>query len=67
MSLSLESHCLSFREIPQTTKLFSAFLEEFDRVARYYAHPPTEAGLGAAASEVGISPEVRRSVVEILR
>jgi bacillithiol synthase len=67
MSLSLESHCLSFREIPQTTKLFSAFLEEFDRVARYYAHPPTEAGLGAAASEVGLSPEVRRSVVEILR
>jgi bacillithiol biosynthesis cysteine-adding enzyme BshC len=67
MSLSLESHCLSFREIPQTTKLFSAFLEEFDRVASYYAHPPTEAGLGAAASEVELSPEVRQSVAEILR
>src|SRR3984893_7912756 len=67
MTGPVESHCLSFREIPQTTKLFCSFLEEFDRVASYYAHPPTEAGLDAAAREVRLSPEVRRGVVEVLR
>jgi bacillithiol biosynthesis cysteine-adding enzyme BshC len=67
MTGPVESHCLSFREIPQTTKLFCSFLEEFDRVASYYAHPPTEAGLDAAAREVHLSPDVRGGVVEVLR
>jgi len=63
----MESHCISFREIPHTTKLFSSFLEDFARVSSYYAHPPTAAGIDAAAREVKLDPGVRRSVVEILR
>jgi bacillithiol biosynthesis cysteine-adding enzyme BshC len=63
----MEPHCLSFREIPHTTKLFSSFLEDFNRVARYYAHPPTETGIADAAREVRLDPAVRRSVVEVLR
>lgn len=67
MTGSMESHCLSFREIPHTTKLFSTFLDDFGRVSSYYAHPPTAAGIEAAAREVHLDPEVRRVVVEILR
>lgn len=63
----MESHCLSFREIPGTTKLFASFLAQFDRIARYYAHPPDEAGVIAAAREIRLDPAVRSSVVEVLR
>ena len=67
MTTSMEPHCLPFRELPHTTKLFTAFTEDFKRVARYLAHPPTEAGVLAAAREVRLDPETRRTVVEVLR
>jgi bacillithiol biosynthesis cysteine-adding enzyme BshC len=63
----MESHCIPFREIPHTTELFSAFLEDFSRVSSYYAHPPTPAGIDSAAREVRRDFAMRRSVVEILR
>ena len=63
----MESHCLPFREIPHTAQLYSLFLDDFSRVASYYAHPPTAAGIDAAAREVRLDPGVRRAVVEILR
>jgi bacillithiol biosynthesis cysteine-adding enzyme BshC len=63
----MESHCLSFREIPHTERLFSSFLEDFPRVASYYAHPPTAAGIDAAAHEVCLDARARASVVEVLR
>ncbi len=67
MTASMESHCISLREIPHTTKLLSSFLEDFGRVAPYFAHPPTAAGVDAAAREVKLDPGVRRTVVDILR
>jgi len=67
MTASMESHCLPFREIPHTTKLFSTFLDDFGRVSSYYAHPPTAVGVDSAAREVRIDPGVRRLVVEVLR
>ena len=63
----MESHCLSFREIPHTTKLFLTFLEDFSRVQRYFAHPPTEAGVAAAAREIKLDAQVRSGVVKVLR
>ena len=63
----MESHCLSFREIPHTSKLLSTFLEDFPRVASFYAHPPTLAGIDAAAREVRLDSNIRRQVCEILR
>ncbi|HEX4003181.1 MAG TPA: bacillithiol biosynthesis cysteine-adding enzyme BshC [Candidatus Acidoferrales bacterium] len=62
-----DSHCISFREVPHTTKLFSSFLEDFSQVSKYYAHPPTAAGIDAAAREVRLDSGVRRLVSEILR
>jgi bacillithiol biosynthesis cysteine-adding enzyme BshC len=67
MTSSMEPHCLAFRELPHTTKLFSTFIDDFSRVGRYYAHPPTEAGVLAAAREVRLAPETRRAMVEVLR
>jgi bacillithiol synthase len=67
MNPSMESLCLSFRDIPQTSKLFSTFLEDFGRVGKYYGHAPSIGGVAAAAKEVGIDPQVRAGVVEVLR
>jgi bacillithiol synthase len=67
MTSSMEPHCLPFHEIPHTTKLFAAFAENFPRVAGYFAHPPTAAGILAAAREVRLDPETRRIVVDVLR
>lgn len=67
MNSQPQSHCITFREVPHTTKLFSSFLEDFTQVAKYYAHPPTAAGVEAAAREVRLDPGVRKAVVEVLR
>lgn len=63
----MESQCLSFREVPHTTKLFSSFLEDFAQVSRFYSHPPTAEGILKAATEVRLDPATRRSVAEVLR
>ena len=67
MTAPMESHCLSFSDIPHTTKLFSAFHHDFSRISHYYAHPPTAAGVDAAAHTVRLDPSVRRMLVEVLR
>ncbi|MGH9757128.1 MAG: bacillithiol biosynthesis protein BshC, partial [Candidatus Acidiferrales bacterium] len=67
MTSPMESQCLSFREIPGTTKLFAAYLSQFDRITRYYGHSPDEEGILAAAREIRLDPAVRASVVEVLR
>ena len=64
---AMESQCIPFREIPDTSKLFSSFLEDFGSVSSYYAHPPGEAGIDAAARQVRFDSALRRSVVEVLR
>lgn len=66
MTPPMESHFLPFSEIPHTSKLFSTFLENFGGISRYYAHPPTAAGLEAAARAVQLDSGVRRFVVDIL-
>jgi bacillithiol biosynthesis cysteine-adding enzyme BshC len=67
MTASMESHCIPYREIPHTAKLFTTFLENFQQVANFYAHPPTAAGVDAAAREVNLDPGIRKTIVEILR
>jgi bacillithiol synthase len=67
MTAPLESHCISFRQIPQTTKIFSSFLEDFSKVSRYYSFPPTLEGLKQSAARVALDPDSRRIVVEVLR
>ena len=63
----MESHCLPFSEIPHTTELFSTFVEDFARVARYFEQPPTMAGVVAAARKIDLPARVRSGVADVLR
>jgi bacillithiol synthase len=63
----MECDCLPFSEIPQTTKLFAAFTEDFGRVKSFYGHAPDEAGMRAAAKEVRLDAGTRGAMVNILR
>jgi bacillithiol biosynthesis cysteine-adding enzyme BshC len=62
----MECHCIPTRDLPHITKLFADFLDEFERVAGFYAHPPTEKGIAQAAREVRYSGEMREQVVAVL-
>lgn len=63
----MEPHCISFREIPDTTKIFAAFLDDFEQVSKYFAYAPDIEGVLQAARNVQLSADVRRGVVEVLR
>jgi bacillithiol synthase len=63
----MELQAVPYREIPHTTELFSTFLDDFERVAKFYSHSPTAEGIDAAAREVRLDAGVRRAVVEVLR
>ncbi|MGH9688011.1 MAG: bacillithiol biosynthesis cysteine-adding enzyme BshC [Candidatus Acidiferrales bacterium] len=63
----MELQAVPFREIPHTTDLFTAFLDDYSRVAKFYPHRPDLSGIADAAREVRLDPGVRRAVVEILR
>jgi bacillithiol biosynthesis cysteine-adding enzyme BshC len=66
----MEPSCLRLSRLPQTTRLFADFLDDFDKVSRFYAYSPDENGLLAsarAAQSAGPSVETRREVAEILR
>src|SRR5271155_4067831 len=67
MTLAMEPHCISFREIPQTTKIYSSFLDDFEHVAKYYAYRPDIEGVCEAARNVKLDSAVRQGVVEVLR
>ncbi len=69
MTVPMECHCIRPAEIPHTTKLFATFLEDFSRLAGFYAHPPTEEGILQAARALKNGAghaETRRTVVEVL-
>lgn len=63
----MESHCIPFREIPQTSKLFSTFLENFSLASSFYSHPPTQEGIAAAGRNLEFDAVMRQRVVEVLR
>lgn len=67
MAVPMECHCLRPAELPHVTRLFATFLEDFGPLAEFYAHPPTEEGVLAAAHEVRLDAGTRRLVVEVLR
>lgn len=67
MNPASKSQCIPFRELPHTTELFATFLEDFDRVSHYYAHPPTGQGILNASREIRLDPQTRAGVVEVLR
>jgi bacillithiol biosynthesis cysteine-adding enzyme BshC len=67
MTLLMEPHCISFREIPQTTKIYATFLDDFEHVSKYYAYRPDIEGVLTSARNVQLDARVRQGVVEVLR
>jgi bacillithiol biosynthesis cysteine-adding enzyme BshC len=62
-----DSHCLPIREIPHTSELLAAFIDDFPRVSGYFPYPPTELGILESARNVPMEARARRNMVEILR
>jgi bacillithiol synthase len=63
----MECSCLSYRELPHTTKLFASYIYDFPQVSRWYSHDPDEAGVLESAAEIRMDPTIRGEVVDILR
>lgn len=67
MATPMECDCLRWSKLPQTTRLFAAFLDDFSRVEKFFAHPPTLEGIIAASRQVQLDAGVRRAVAGVLR
>ena len=59
----METACIRHTEIPHTTRLFSDFQYHFDRVAQYYAHPPSDPTSYAAVAREMHYPEDRKTAL----
>lgn len=53
--------------LPHTTRLYADFLERFSDVRGFYAHPPDDDGLAAAARDADTPPDLRARVARVLR
>lgn len=63
----MECHCLRAVELPHTTPLYAAYVEDFPAVARFYAYPPTSEQVSQFARQTPADPGMRRAVAEVLR
>ncbi len=64
---AMQSRSLRLSELPHSSRLFSDFVDEWKRVAAFYAHPFTLSGIGNAARSAALPEHTRREVVDILR
>jgi bacillithiol biosynthesis cysteine-adding enzyme BshC len=63
----VETECLPFSSIPHTTRLFDDYLHHFDRVKRFYAHPPLSPDWWAdEIKKINYPAERRQAVAAIL-
>jgi bacillithiol biosynthesis cysteine-adding enzyme BshC len=67
MAVTMESQSIPAAQLPQTTRLYRAFLEDFPSVAEFYPHLPTLEGARHAATQIRYEPAMRAAVVERLR
>jgi bacillithiol synthase len=67
MIVSMESQSIPASQLPHTTRLYRAFLEDFSSVAEFYSHPPTLDGAREAVSQIRYEPAMRAAVVARLR
>ncbi len=67
MSSPMASQLIPYHLTPHAPKLFLQFVEDFPRVAKFYAHPPTLSAAPRYARKVKFPSERRRNLVETLR
>jgi bacillithiol synthase len=58
---------LDFRQLPHQPKLFLEYLDQFEKVKSFYAHPPTMGAVTRTARKLDYSDERRAEVSSILR
>lgn len=63
----MDCRALRFEQLPHQPKLFLEYLAHFDRVASFYAHPPTMESVERVAKTIHYPAERRKAVVAILR
>jgi len=63
----VQSHCLSFQQVPHTTRLFLDYLYHFDNVGRFFPRPPfSRDWLTEEVSRLHYDPARRERVAAIL-
>ncbi|MFQ5927211.1 MAG: bacillithiol biosynthesis BshC, partial [Terriglobia bacterium] len=63
----MEPHCISFREIPHSSRLFLDFLYDFPRVAPFYSDDPFASDVFAQAAEkIPADSALRSTVAQVL-
>jgi len=63
----MDCRALSFRQLPHQSKLFLAYLDQFEKVEAFYAYPPALPAVKRAARNVDYPRERRAEVTSILR
>jgi bacillithiol biosynthesis cysteine-adding enzyme BshC len=67
MERPMECQWIPAAELPRTTLLYKTFLNDFCKLADFYAHPPTLEGILRGAEQVRLDDSVRRGVAAVLR
>src|SRR5580704_15197706 len=63
----MDCRALTFRQLPHQSKLFLDYLDHFERVKAFYAHPPKMQALALASRKLNYPTERRAEVVRLLR
>src|SRR5712664_2895754 len=63
----MDSHALTFGQLPHQPKLFLEYLDHFENVKSFYVHPPTMPAVARAARKLDYPGERRAEVTSILR
>src|SRR6266436_5233813 len=63
----MDCRALAFRQLPHQPKLFLEYLDHFDRVKAFYAHPPKMEAVTRSARKLDYPRERRAEVAELLR
>src|SRR6266850_1605365 len=63
----MDCRALLFRQLPHQPKLFLEYLDHFERVKGFYAHPPTMQAVKRIAGKLEYPRERRAEVAELLR
>lgn len=67
MSKSMDCSAIPYRRTPHPSKLFLQYIEDFSRVADFFAHPPTIEAVLSYARKLEFPGEQRKGVSGVLR
>jgi bacillithiol synthase len=63
----MDFQTIPFSKLPQQSRLFVRYVEDFPRVKRFYAHPPALSAVQRVARKLRFPVERRREVAGVLR